>query len=95
MNGALLLMKTITMLPLLAVVRKCPKLVCKAVFGKPTMSALSNLNTESNEFESASTIFGLMLRHMMDDKIKGYGLSGATIGYREAVSACIFRQAYP
>lgn len=64
----------------------------QAVFGKPTMSALSNLNTESNEFESASTIFGLMLRHMMDDKIKGYGLAGASIGYREAVSSCIFRQ---
>jgi len=64
----------------------------QATFGKPTMTALSSLNAESNEFESAATIFGIMLRHMMDDKIKGYGLAGASIGYREAVSSCLFRQ---
>lgn len=64
----------------------------QAVFGKPVMSSLSTLMAETSEFEAASTIFGVMLRHMMDAKLKGFGLTGASIGYREAVSSCLFRQ---
>jgi len=64
----------------------------QAILGKPQASALSNLVTETSEFEAATTIFGIMLRHMMDNKLNEFGLAGASVNYRDAISASLFRQ---
>lgn len=71
--------------------RKMADAGIQAVMGKPISSALGSIS-ESNRFETASTIFGIMLRHMLDTKLNDFELTGATVHYREAVSSAIFRQ---
>lgn len=71
--------------------RKMADAGVQTIMGRPISSALSVL-TEVNKFEVASNIFGVMLRHMMDNKLNEFELAGATVQYREAVSATVFRQ---
>ena len=72
--------------------RRLTEAATQSAFGTPTMYRFSSAIDDTQRYELTSTIFGLTLKQLLDNKLEDYGLLGATIEENDAITTCIFRQ---
>lgn len=72
--------------------RRLTEAATQAAFGTPSMYRFSSAIDDQQRYELTSTIFGLTLKQLLDNKLEDYGLLGATIEENDAITTCIFRQ---
>lgn len=72
--------------------RRLTEAATQSAFGVPSMYRFSSAIDDSQRYELTSTIFGLTLKQLLDNKLEDYGLLGATIEENDAITTCIFRQ---
>lgn len=72
--------------------RRLTEAATQSAFGTPSLYRFSSAMDDQQRYELTSTIFGITLRQLLDNKLTDYGLVGATIEENDAITSCIFRQ---
>ena len=72
--------------------RRLTEAATQSAFGMPSLYRFSSAIDDAQRYELTSTIFGLTLKQLLDNKLEDYGLLGATIEENDAITTCIFRQ---
>ena len=72
--------------------RRLTEAATQSAFGIPSLYRFSSQIDDNQRYELTSTIFGLTLKQLLDNKLEDYGLMGASIEESDAITTCIFRQ---
>lgn len=71
--------------------KKLTESATQAAFGAPNLYRFGSNITDEQRYDITNTIFGITFKHLMENKLDDFGLSGTTIGEYDAVTACMFR----
>ena len=71
--------------------KKLTEAATQAAFGAPNLYRFGSNMTDEQRFDITNTIFGITFRHLMENKLEEFGLTGTTIGEYDSITACIFR----
>ncbi len=71
--------------------QKLTESAAQAMYGAPNVTRMGGNMTDDQRYDITSTIFGITLKQLMQNKLEEYGMVGATIEEHDAISACLFR----
>ena len=72
--------------------RRLSEAAASAALGTSMVYRFNSAINDEDRYELTSTVFGITLRQLLDNRLKDYGLLGASVELNEAITTCIFRQ---